>query len=195
MKGKREADRLRAALAEIDRRDRGHPAVAVDIKTLFALRRWIAGVLIHCGVHVQDLDDVVSDLVSSAYMAATVGRYRPDPAIDPQVSLKCWLRGFCWRKASRYLHVSWRRREIPHPDPLTLVGDEGVQPLGRLYARAALRVLANLPVEQREILSATVNHSTLIAYAQMKGWKSFTGSVRLRRARRAFARFLRRKLW
>lgn len=195
MKGKREVDELRAANAEIDSRDRGHPAVAVDIKTLFALRRWIAGVLIRRGVHVQDLDDVVSDLVSSAYIAAAVGRYRPDPAIDPDVSLKCWLRGFCRRKASRYHHVAWRRREFPHPNPLALVGDEGVQPLERLYARVALRVLTNLPVEQREILTAAVNHSTLVAYARAKGWKISTTCTRLRRARRAFARFLRRKLW
>jgi DNA-directed RNA polymerase specialized sigma24 family protein len=194
MKGKREADGLRPAIAEINSRDRAAPAVAVDIKTLFAMRRWIAGVLFRCGVHVQDLDDVVSDLVSSAYIAAAVGRYRPDPAIDPDVSLKCWLRGLCRRKARKYLDVAWRRREIPHSNPSALVRDEGVQPLGRFYARAALGVLADLPMEQREILTAVVNHPSLVAYARTKAWKISTTCTRLRRARRAFARSLRRKL-
>jgi DNA-directed RNA polymerase specialized sigma24 family protein len=170
------------------------PPVAVDIKTLFALRRWLAGLLIGCGVQFHDLDDVVADVMSSAYMAAAMERYRPDPAMDPHDSLKRWLYGFCWRKANRYRDVAWRRREIPHPDPSALVADEGAQTHGRLYARAALRVLATLPVEQREILAAAVDKSALIAYAHAKGWTIFTTFKRLRLARRAFSSALRRRL-
>lgn len=170
------------------------PPAAIDITTLFALRGWLASALRQLGVRTQDLNDVVADLVSSAYVAAVVGRYRPNPAIDADDSLKRWLYGFCWRKASHYHGVAWRRREIPHADPVAMVADEGAQPHDRLYARAALRVLAALPVEQREILVAATDRSTLIAYAHAKGWKPFTTFKRLRRARRAFTRAIRRRL-
>lgn len=168
------------------------PSAAVDVKTLFALRGWLASVLVQLGVRAQDLDDVVSDLVSSAYIAAVVGRYRPDPAKDACNSLKSWLYGFCWRKASHYHGVAWRRREIPHADPAI---DEGTQPHDQLDARAALRLIAALPAEQRELLVAAADRSTLVDYARAKGWTRFTTFKRLRRARRAFIRGLRRRLW
>jgi DNA-directed RNA polymerase specialized sigma24 family protein len=171
------------------------PAVTVDIKTLFALRTWLSMVLMRLGVQAQDVDDVVFDVMTSAHMTAAVGRYRPSPALPANDCLKSWLYGFCWRRAIRYHGVAWRRMEIPYADVRVMVADEGVDAHARLDARAALRVLATLSPEQREILIAVADGATLTAYRRRKRWGLPTMHRRLQRARRAYIQALRRRLW
>jgi RNA polymerase sigma-70 factor (ECF subfamily) len=80
------------------------------------------------------------------------GRYRPDPAMDPQLALRRWLMGIAFRQLSHFQQRAHRWREVPCWDP-RCHEHESTQHLGpQCDAREALAALAALPRWARDVL-------------------------------------------
>ncbi|WP_437320237.1 RNA polymerase sigma factor [Sorangium sp. So ce385] len=164
-----------------------HPAVSPPIEALVAERRLIAAVLVACGVHARDCEDVLQNVLMAAWRAVQEGRYRPDPRADPRRALQGWLRGITWRQAGHHLGRAHVRREVPVDEPRALVDEGCVDLEERLLARAALRALVELPAHHGELLLAAAGPQTITAYARAHALNPATTARRLHVAREALA--------
>ncbi|WP_437586685.1 RNA polymerase sigma factor [Sorangium sp. So ce1000] len=171
------------------------PAISPPLATLLAERRLIAARLVACGVPARDREDVLQNVLIAAWSAIQAGRYRPDPRADPRRALQSWLRGITWRQAGHHLGRAHIRREVPVDEPRALVDEGSVDPDGRLLARAALRVLVELPGHHRALLLAAAGPHPMTAYARAHGLNPATIAGRLRVARKALADRIARRLW
>ncbi|MGK3960219.1 RNA polymerase sigma factor [Sorangium sp. So ce118] len=190
----------------MSRRKRGAPpspplptplraAAFPPVGALVAEQRLIVARLIACGVPARDREDLLQIVLVAAWRAIQSGRYRPDPRADPRRALHAWLQGITWRQAGHHLGRAHVRREVPIDDPRALVDEGSVDPDGRLLARAALRVFAELPAPHRELLLAAAGPRTVIAHARAHGLAPATAARRLQLAREALARRIARRLW
>ncbi|WP_437990024.1 RNA polymerase sigma factor [Sorangium sp. So ce145] len=163
------------------------PAVSPPLATLVAEQRLIAARLVACGVPARDRDDVLQNVLIAAWSAIRAGRYRPDPRVDPRRALQRWLHGITWRQAGHHLERAHIRHEVPVDEPRALVHEGSMDLDGRLLARAALRVLVELPAHHRELLLAAAGPQPMTAYARAHGLNPDTTAGRLRIARKALA--------
>jgi RNA polymerase sigma-70 factor, ECF subfamily len=187
--------------AAVSRRKRGAPPPTEPFppafppaEALYAHRASIAHALIACGIRSRDLKDVVQIVIMEAWKAIGGGRFRPDPSLDPNLAIRRFIHGICWRQASHHRERGYVRRELPVSEPWALAEEGYIELDAQLRARTALRALAELPERHREILIAVTDPPSLVEYARAKGINQHTAASRLRIAREAFAAKLRRRL-
>ncbi|AUX32502.1 MULTISPECIES: RNA polymerase sigma factor [Sorangium] len=171
-----------------------HPRKRPSIDALIAERSVIVAVLVSSGIPARDRADVEQDIVIGAWRSVRRGMYRPDPKADPRKALRAWLYGIAWRKAGHYLGSAYVRRAVLHAEPLGLLRElAGPNLHAQVEAREALGALADLPPWQREALLAVDLPASIVQYAKARGMSPGTAASRLRIARAALARVLRRR--
>lgn len=78
---------------------------------------YIRGLLRGMRIPEQDQDDVVQDVIATAWHRVSEGRFQPDPKLKLEASIRMWLYGITWRHVSHYRERAHRWREMPAGDP------------------------------------------------------------------------------
>jgi RNA polymerase sigma-70 factor, ECF subfamily len=173
----------------------GFPPVHVPIAAIIALRHVTFQVLWSCGVALRHLEDVYQECLVAAWQAIEAGRFRPDPALDPSVSLRHWVAGIAWRQALKHRERSVNRHEVPAPDPWDAAQEPCTDTAGTLDAREALRALARLPKRYRDVLAAFARGELIRDFARENAIGEGKAWSRMRRARAEFLKLLAGRGW
>ena len=151
-----------------------------------AIRRWLA----RLGVPESDLDDVVAEVVASAWASIVRGTFKPDPGLAPKAALQKWIWGVTWRQGSTFLNRAYRRRELVYaevPDSRTTTEEPAI------LARDELALLCGIPLKRRAVLLAHAMGCSIPEIAAALGIPVATGWSLLRLARADLLEILKRR--
>lgn len=163
------------------------PALSPSIEALWAERPFVARLLRTLRVPARDRKDLLQTVLLGAWEAIRASRYRPDPLRHPRHALRAWLHGVVWHQVSHYRESAYIRRTILRGTPRALAREARIEVDGQLLARAALREVAALPEDHREVLLAAVGPLSLVAWARGRGMNPNSAATRLRCVRMAMA--------
>lgn len=151
-----------------------------------AIRRWLS----RLGVPESDLDDVVAEVVASAWASIVRGSFKPDPELAPKAAFQKWIWGVTWRQGSTALNRAYRRRELVFaevPDSRTTTEEPAI------LARDELTLLCGIPLRRRAVLLAHAAGCSMPEIAKALGIPVSTGWTHLRLARVDLLAILRRR--
>jgi DNA-directed RNA polymerase specialized sigma24 family protein len=143
---------------------------------------------IACGAPEDEVDDLVATIVRAAWEGIQRGDFQLHPWADPDEALRHWLHGIVWRLSSHERERARHHREVLTPAPWALVArlspeEEVLNPEPQLEARSDLRLIAELPVAQQDLLVAVGEGMTTAEIAQSKGLSVRAVQIQLARAR------------
>lgn len=128
----------------------------LDEDQIVAQAPFVRAVLAWMGIPGQDREDLVQEVLASAWRKMTEGGFKVDPCVLTEDSLRSWLYGITWRQVSHYRGKAHRRREVLCADPTehehALPPVHVPAPDGPYVAREVLAALDRIPAKYREAL-------------------------------------------
>ena len=168
--------------------DASKPKVDALLVVAPAIRRWLE----YHRVPEIDRDDLVSEIVSTAWWSVQLGNFKPDPERDEQASLAAWIRGITWRHVSTYRGRAHRRHEqLFDPADMPDTADRG--PLAMIIACDELKILREVKPSRRKVLVAFGQGHGIPEIAEALAIPVATAWSRLRLARLDLLAALRRR--
>ena len=177
--------------------DAGPDAVFAEVlKQRPFVRRFAA----RCGVRSASLDDFAQDVVLTAWLALTAGRFNPpDPDRPLGESVRAWLAGIVKNKANDYRRANRRRdrlllveADIGAGAAHAVTGQLNPEDVALFRETVALLERVKLPPLSRAVVLLAARGHTLVEIAERLAIPAETAWTCLRRARIAYRKAMRR---